>query len=82
MSFKYRDTVLEELSRHGIKADIDTPPDLVHEFLDDLYRYEIRALKRQLTSGLIPLRDYSLHVTRLRERYPLLSLPVRFWTEE
>ena len=70
-----------ELARHGIKPDTQTPPELIHDFLDDLYRYEIRRLKSRLKAGLIPKSEYADHVTRLRERYPLLSLPIRFWTE-
>ena len=81
MEFAYRVTVLEELSRHGIQPGADTPPELIHDFLNDLYRYEIRGLKRRLKTGLIPRTNYTDHVIRLRERYPLLSLPVRFWTE-
>jgi hypothetical protein len=81
MAFTYRVTVLEELSRHGVRPSTDTPPELIYDFLNDLYRYEIRALKHQLNAGLIPRNNYADYVTRLRERYPLLSLPVRFWTE-
>ena len=81
MSFKYRDTVLSELARHGAIPCEDTPPELVHEFINDLYRFEIRALRRQMKAGLIVKSDYAQNVERLRERYPILSLPVRFWTE-
>jgi hypothetical protein len=80
MTFVYRDSVLEELSRHGVQPAGDTPPELLHSYLNDLYRYEIRALKSRLNAGLIPRNDYAAHVSRLRERYPLLSLPLRFWT--
>ena len=81
MEFKYRESVLEELSRHGIRPAAGTEPDLVYEFLEDLYRYEIRSLKSRQKADLIPLSDYAKQVSQLRERYPLLSLPVRFWTE-
>ena len=77
----YKATVLSELARHGIKPDGHATPEFIHAYLNDLYRYEIRRLKEQMKAGLIPKTDYSAHVTRLRERYPLLSLPIRFWTE-
>ena len=81
MGVTYKATVLSELDRHGIKPDAETSPELIHDYLNDLYRYEIRQLKRRMKAGLIPRKDYSSHVARLRERYPLLSLPIRFWTE-
>ena len=81
MGLTYKATVLSELARHGIKPDGEVTAEFIHEYLNDLYRYEIRRLKQQLQAGLFPKSDYSAHVNRLRERYPLLSLPIRFWTE-
>ena len=77
----YKASVLSELAKHGVKPDADAAPEFIHDYLNDLYRYEIRRLKEQMKAGLFPKNDYSSHVTRLRERYPLLSLPIRFWTE-
>jgi hypothetical protein len=82
MTFKYKEPVLAALARHGVRPGDDTPPDLVHDFVNDLYVYEIRALKRKQRAGLIPIRDYADHVKQLRSRYPILSLPVRYWTEQ
>ena len=81
MGFTYKAAVLSELAKHGIKADAEAAPELIHDYLNDLYRYEIRRLKEQMRGGLIQRNDYSVHVTRLRERYPLLSLLIQFWTE-
>jgi hypothetical protein len=81
MGFKYRVTVLEELARHGIIPRDDTPADLIHDFINDLYLFEIRALKRRLKAGSIPRAEYARHVEKLRDRYPILSLPVRYWFE-
>ena len=81
MAFKYRDPVLVELARHGIKPREDTPPDLVREYVNDLYVYEIRALRKRQRAGLIPMSDYANHVKELRGRYPVLSLPIQHWTE-
>ena len=82
MAFKYRDSVLVELARHGVKPCDDTPPELVHELINDLYVYEIRALRERQRAGLIPMHDYANHVKQLRNRYPILSLPLRHWTEQ
>jgi hypothetical protein len=82
MAFKYRQTVLSELSRHGVKPLEDTPPGLVHDFINDLYRYEIRALRADMLTGAFPKSDYAERVDELRKRYPILSLPVDYWIED
>jgi len=82
MSFKYRESVLQELARHGVIPFDDTPPELVHEFVSDLHRYEIRRLKRQMLAGKIQKKDYASTVETLRRRYPVLSLPASYWIEE
>ncbi|HJQ24051.1 MAG TPA: hypothetical protein VKA60_09060 [Blastocatellia bacterium] len=82
MAFKYRETVLAELARHGIVPRPDTPPELIREFVNDLYVYEIRALKARLKAGQFPKREYAARVEQLRRRYPILSLPVRHWLED
>jgi hypothetical protein len=79
--FRYRETVLNELARHGIIPRDDTPPELIHEFINALYVYEIRSLRRRLLDGAVPKRDYASQVEALRKRYPVLSMPVRFWLE-
>ena len=81
MGFKYRATVLEELARHGVIPLDDTPPATAHQFVNDLYIFEIRRLKKQLLAGEIPKDGYAKRVEKLRDRYPILSLPIRFWTE-
>ena len=82
MEFKYKESVLAELARHGIKPARETPPELIHDFINDLYLYEIRALRNRMRAGLIPKGDFANHVVELRKRYPVLSLPVRHWTEQ
>ena len=74
-------TVLEELAGHGVIPLDETPPETVHQFVSGLYIFEIRRLKRQLLAGEIPKDDYAKHVEKLRNRYPILSLPIRFWIE-
>ncbi len=79
--FRYRETVLTELARHGIIPRDDTAPELIHEFINALYVYEIRSLRRRLLDGAVAMRDYASQVEALRKRYPVLSTPVRFWLE-
>ena len=79
--FTYKASVLTELARHGIAPTEGTPPELIHEFINDLYLHEIRALREQMRAGQIPKADYAARVDDLRRRYPILSLPVQYWNE-
>jgi hypothetical protein len=79
--YRYRADVLAELARHGVRPTADTPPRLVMSYLNDLYRFELRRLRSRLLRGDIARPSYAGHVVALRGRYPLLSLPVRFWME-
>ena len=81
MTYDYRAQVLEELQTHGIRPKPTTPPALVHDFVSDLYRYELRRLRDRQIRGEIQKRDYSTHVVELRRKYLLMSVPVRSWTE-
>jgi hypothetical protein len=79
--FRYREQVLSELLRHGLKPDGQTPPEFAREFVNDLYLYEIRSLRKRMRAGLIQKSDYAKLVEELRNRYPILSLPIALWTE-
>lgn len=82
MGFKYRESVLKELARHGIIPRDDTPPELTHQLVNDVYLYEIRSLRKQMRAGLIPKQGYAKRVEELRKRYPVLSLPIDYWIED
>jgi hypothetical protein len=79
--YEYAPEALEVLAGHGLRPGPDTPPALVREALSDLYRYEIRRLKRRLLAGEIPKERYSDHVIELRRQYWLLSIQVDRWTK-
>jgi hypothetical protein len=82
MEYRYWAKVLEELETHGIRPRETTRPELVHEFLSDLYRYELRRLRDQLRRGDIPKEGYIDRVVELRLKYPLVSLKPRQFVEE
>jgi len=82
MGFKYRPSVLESLASHGAAPTSETPPEFVRDFINDLYLYEIRALRKRLLADEFPRSEYSAQVEALRNRYPILGLPVRLWTEQ
>jgi hypothetical protein len=81
MAYRYRRDVLDELWRHGVHPNERTPPDTVHEFVNDLYRYELRCLRDRLLRKEIPKRGYADRVIELRRRYPLLALKWSRWIE-
>jgi hypothetical protein len=74
--------VLESLAQHGARPRDDTPPERLHEFVNDLYRYELRRLRAALLAGAFPKPEYYGRVVALRQRYPLLSIKTRQWLDE
>ena len=82
MTFEYAPEALEGLAGHGLCPGPDTRPAAVREALNDLYRYEIRRLRRRLLAGEFPKAEYLDHVVGLRRRYWLLSVPVDNWVRE
>ena len=54
--------------------DAATRPELVHEFVGDLHRYELRRLRDRLLSKEFPKPEYYGRVVEIRNRYRLLAL--------
>jgi len=79
--FRYRADVLEQLWRHGVQPAERTRPDLVHEFVSDLYRHELRRLRDRLLRKEFPKPEYSGRVVELRKRYRLISMRSAEWLE-
>jgi hypothetical protein len=74
--------VLDALAGHGARPTPATSPELVHDFVSDLYRYELRRLRGELLAGAFPKAEYYGRVVALRGRYPLLSLKPGQWVGE
>ena len=72
--FRYRADVLAQLATHGIRPGSHTPPDVVHELLSDLYRYELRRMRDRLLRREFARTEYFARILELRRRYPLVSL--------
>lgn len=81
MIYRYRPDVLEQLWHHGVHPTERTPPDLVHEYVSDLYRYELRRLRDRLLRREIPKAGYFDRVVALRKKYPLVSLKAHEWLQ-
>ena len=70
---------MEELQRHGLAPKPGTPPELLREQINDLYRYEIRKLRDRCRAGEFTTKELPGHVIELRRRYLLLSIPASQW---
>ena len=79
--YRYRPEVIEQLWLHGVHPTPETPPQLVHDYVTDLYRYELRRLRDRLVRGEIPKQGYYDRVVELRRKYPLVSFKAELWVE-
>ena len=80
MRYTYHPKVIEELGRFGLRPRPSTAPALAKEFVNDLYRHELRTLRARLVAREIPKAGYSDRVVRLRKKYFLLSIRLALWT--
>lgn len=71
--------VLEALADHGLRPGAETPPALLREQINDLYRVEIRKLRDRCRAGEFPTTELAGRVVELRKRYLLLSIPMDQW---
>ena len=81
MTYRYREDILEQLLLHGVRPTAATSPELVHEFVNDLYRYELRRLRDRLLRREIPKAGYYDLVVDVRRRYPVLTLKSWQWVK-
>jgi hypothetical protein len=82
VTYQYRPEVLEQLWQHGVQPTTRTRPELVHEFVTDLYRFELRRLRDRLVRKEIPKVGYYDRVVALRRKYPLVSLKPAQWLDQ
>lgn len=73
-TFRYRADVLRHLLRHGVRPTDRTPPQIVRDFVRDLYKYEIRALRERYLRREFGKNEYADRVEALRRRYNVLAL--------
>jgi len=77
--YTYRADVLQHLLVHGVRPTPHTSPQLVRDFVRDLYKYEIRALRERYMRREFPKLEYAERVDALRRRYRVLALrPTEF----
>ena len=73
-SRRYKTEVLAALRRHGVAPTAKTPPQLVRDFVRDLYKWEIRALRARYLRKEFSKAEYWTRVDSLRRQYPVLAL--------
>jgi hypothetical protein len=78
---RLKPTVLADLAAHGVEPGEEDSPETLRERLNDAYLVEVRRLRERQRSGEIPLREFGSHVQALKERYPLLGLPLDRWAD-
>jgi hypothetical protein len=73
--------MLDALGALGLAPRDETPPELLREHLNDLYRFELRRLRDRLHAGVVQKPDYIPHVLELRKKYWMLSVRVDRWKD-
>jgi len=77
--WSYPDDLLAGLETLGVRPTGATPPSVVREFVNDLYRYELRRLRDGLRAGRVEKAGYHARVVELRRQYWVLTLPPKAW---
>jgi hypothetical protein len=75
----YPAELLDALTRFGLAPAAHTPPLVVRDALNDLYRYELRRLRDELLATRIPKPEYLDRVVAMRKKYWPLSLQPDAW---
>jgi hypothetical protein len=75
----YPAELADALLTFGLAPTSATPPTVVRDALNDLYRYEIRRLRQRLLDGDVAREDYVGEVVILRKKYWPLSLQPAHW---
>jgi len=77
--FSYPPDLLESLASLGLAPTPGTAPSTVRDALNDLYRYELRAMRDRLRAGEFEKSVYLQMVVALRKKYWPLTLPLPAW---
>ncbi len=80
-TWTYPPELIAALPAFGLAPTPHTPPLLVRDALNDLYRYEIRRLRQRLLDGHVVKVNYIGEVIVLRKKYWPLALQPAHWEE-
>ena len=81
MTYRYKPEILAQLARHGVVPKPTTPPAAARAVVNDLYRYELRLLRDRYLVGEFSKQAYYDKVVEVRNRYPVMGVLTRHWTE-
>lgn len=76
-----RPRVRAALQQHGLEPGPEDTAAELRARLNEIYLGEVRALRERQRAGTVALRDYAAAVAALRERFPLLGLPLGQWDD-
>lgn len=79
MAWTYPVELRAALQGLGLAPTAATPPALVREALNHLYRYELRRMRERLRAGAMAKPEYLDAVIALRKKYWPLTLPLEAW---
>jgi hypothetical protein len=77
--WQYPPELGEALALFGLAPGSATPPSVVRDQLNDLYRFELRRMREQLRAGAILKAAYLDRVVALRKQYWPLTMPLAAW---
>src|SRR5262245_9494859 len=81
VSWSYPDDLVAGLRPLGVEPTSRTRPSVVREFVNDLYRYELRRLRESQRGRELDKAEYHARVVALRKQYWVLTLPPKAWGE-
>jgi hypothetical protein len=79
MPFAWDPDMLDALAILGVRPVSRTPPELVKDYVSQLYRFELRRLRMRFVRGEIAKQDYKGLIIGLRPRYWMLPIPAARW---
>jgi hypothetical protein len=81
MTYRYKPEILAMLADHGVMPKPTTPPVTARAVVNDIYRYELRLLRDRYLVGEVSRKAYYDQVVAVRNRYPVMTILTRHWTE-
>lgn len=81
MIYRYKPQILAQLATHGVIPRPTTPPATARGVVNDIYRYELRLLRDRYLVGEFSKAEYYNKVVDVRNRYPVMGVLTRHWTE-
>jgi hypothetical protein len=79
--YRYRPDILVQLATHGVMPKPTTSPATARGVVNEIYRYELRLLRARYLAGEFSKAAYYDKVVEIRNRYPVMGVLTRHWTE-